>query len=231
MKNCKTTMMWVLVLSFTAGSTTVIADDKKPENSIEARYAYTMGYRIGQMLKSQGVNQLDNKNFTQGMTDVFKAISPRLDEIEMNDAVVSYQAHVKRQRKLDPNYNRTQGTSFLAENKARPGVIETESGLQYEIIKASGGEKPQLKNKVVVHYHGTLINGDVFDSSVARGEPVEFSLKGVIPGFREALLDMQVGEKRRIFIPPQLAYGKQGVHGKIGPDETLVFEMELLDIR
>ena len=217
-----------LVLFLPAGI--VNSDEGKAQDSIEARYAYTMGYRIGQMLQAQGVKQLDNKNFIQGMDDFFKGNESRLDEIEMNDAVVSFQQHIKRQRKSDPQANLSEGQKFLAQNKLTPEVVESASGLQYQVISQGSGLRPTRKSTVLVHYLGSLINGDVFDSSLQRGQPAEFKLDQVIPGFSEALTNMRVGDKWRIFVPPSLGYGINGVAGVIGPNETLVFEIELLSI-
>lgn len=210
------------------------ADKKRAENSVEARYAYTMGYRIGQMLRGQGIDKLDNDNFLKGLNDFLDGNEPRLDEVEMNDAVTSYHQHRQQEKKRDPRHNLLEGTAFLEQNSQREGVSVTASGLQYEILKSDSGPKPGPKpgpeDKVQVHYHGTLINGDVFDSSIKRGKPVEFELDGVVPGFREALTMMQVGEKWRIVLPPSLAYGARGVAGVIGPNATLIFDIELLAI-
>lgn len=122
------------------------------------------------------------------------------------------------------------GMAFLAENKNREGVTELPSGLQYEVIKEGDGEKPTAYNKVTCHYHGTLINGTIFDSSVQRGKPATFPLNMVISGWTEGLQLMGVGSKYRFFIPPQLAYGDRHVSAEIGPNSTLIFEVELLGI-
>jgi FKBP-type peptidyl-prolyl cis-trans isomerase len=126
--------------------------------------------------------------------------------------------------------NLEKGNAFLEQNKSRQGVTTTESGLQYEIIKAGTGEKPVDTDEVKVHYHGTLIDGTVFDSSVERNEPVTFPVTGVIPGWTEALKLMPVGSKWKIYLPAKIAYGEQGAGGKIGPNSALVFEVELLEI-
>lgn len=126
---------------------------------------------------------------------------------------------------------KAEGEKFLSDNAARDGVQVTESGLQYEVVTAADdGAKPSIDDTVSVHYVGTLINGDVFDSSIARGEPAQFPLKGVIPGWTEGLQLMNVGSKFRFVIPSELAYGERGAGQNIGPGETLVFEVELLEI-
>jgi len=123
------------------------------------------------------------------------------------------------------------GRAFLARNAKRDGVVTTESGLQYEVLASGDGESPEPTDVVLTHYHGTLVDGRLFDSSVERGEPIQFRVNGVISGWTEALQLMQVGDKWKLFIPPELAYGKRGAPGSIiGPDETLIFEVELLAV-
>lgn len=122
------------------------------------------------------------------------------------------------------------GQEFLAANKQKPGVVETPSGLQYEVLAEGEGEKPTAFNKVTCHYHGTLIDGTVFDSSVKRGQPASFPLNMVIKGWTEGLQLMSVGSKYRFFIPPQLGYGDRQVSAEIGPNSTLIFDVELLGI-
>jgi FKBP-type peptidyl-prolyl cis-trans isomerase FklB len=123
------------------------------------------------------------------------------------------------------------GGAFLKENGARDGVVTTASGLQYEIITVGDGPMPAATDTVITHYHGTLIDGTVFDSSVERGTPASFPVNGVIAGWVEALQLMPVGSKWRLFVPPGLAYGDRGAGGAIGPNETLIFEVELLEIK
>lgn len=126
--------------------------------------------------------------------------------------------------------NLEEGNAFLEKNKAREGVTTTESGLQYEVLTAGTGEKPTAEDQVRVHYHGTLLDGKVFDSSVERGEPVVFGVTQVIPGWTEALQLMPVGSKWKIYLPSEIAYGQQGAGGDIGPNSALIFEVELLEI-
>jgi FKBP-type peptidyl-prolyl cis-trans isomerase FklB len=124
--------------------------------------------------------------------------------------------------------NLKEGQEFLASNRSRPGVVETSSGLQYEIITEGTGPKPSAHNKVTCHYHGTLINGTIFDSSVQRGQPATFPLNMVISGWTEALQLMPTGSKWRLFLPPNLAYGERQTGAHIGPNSTLIFEVELI---
>lgn len=207
------------------------ADKQDPRNSIEARYTYTMGYRIGQMLQAQDIKKLDEDSFLQGVRAAFEGKKPRLDEVEMQDAVFSYQQYMKRQHKYDPAWNLTQSKNFLQKNKLKTGIAELPSGLQYQVINPADGKQPASGDTVLVHYHGTFMGGEVFDSSVERKEPAKFNLKRVIKGFSEALTNMHVGEKWRIFVPPSLGYGKRGAPGSIGPNELLIFEIELLAIK
>jgi FKBP-type peptidyl-prolyl cis-trans isomerase FklB len=141
--------------------------------------------------------------------------------------MVSYMQKSKAEKSAG---NKKIGENFLAANKNKPGVVALPSGLQYSVIKAGAGPKPALTDKVKVHYHGTLIDGKVFDSSVERGEPIELNVNGVIPGWTEALQLMPVGSKWKLFIPSNLAYGDQQAGPLITPGSTLIFDVELLDI-
>jgi FKBP-type peptidyl-prolyl cis-trans isomerase len=127
--------------------------------------------------------------------------------------------------------NMTKAAEFLETNKKAEGVIALESGLQYKVIKKGAGAQPKLTSEVKVHYEGKLLNGKVFDSSIARGEPISFPVSGVIKGWTEALQRMKVGDKWILYIPPGLAYGERGAGGDIGPNELLIFEVELLDVK
>lgn len=225
-------LFYFLFLSIVILSPAVVYADKgEKKESFESRYAYTMGYRMGQSLKTQGINSLDTAAFNNGLKDALKGNESRLDDLEMNDAMSSYPAHVKRLRKQDVRGNLAQANAFLLENAAREGVRKMRSGLQYEVLRPGSGKQPSMDDTVKVHYHGTFIDGEVFDSSTARGEAADFNLKKVIPGFREALTNMQVGEKWKIYVPPALGYGPRGVPGSIGANELLIFEIELLEIR
>lgn len=220
----------MITLGILTISLNAFADESNAQNSFEARYAYTMGYRIGQSLKTQGIKKLDANNILSGINDSLEDREPRLDEAEMHDAIPSYLQYLKELRKKDSKGNLLEADAFLEKNKSRTGVFETPSGLQYEIIKPAQGKRPTLHSSVQVHYHGTFINGDVFDSSVQLGKPAEFKLGEAIPGFSEAITNMHVGEKWRIFVPPALGYGVKGVKGLIGSNEMLIFEIELLSI-
>jgi len=148
----------------------------------------------------------------------------------MDQANLLLQEHFKAIQEIKQQESRQQGLKFLSENGKRKEVVTLPSGLQYEVIKEGNGANPGATDRVKCHYHGTLIDGTVFDSSVQRGEPAVFPVDGVIKGWVEALQLMQEGSKWRLFVPSELAYGSQGAGGVIGPDATLIFEVELLKI-
>lgn len=189
--------------------------------------AYAIGQSVGGSLKSQELGKINTDILAKGISDALKGVTGPISGEEANAVIGGY---FKKQSDVKSEPNRIAGEKFLAENKKRDGVKVTESGLQYEVIKAGEGPKPLATDHVKVHYHGTLLDGTVFDSSVQRGEPIEFGVNGVIQGWQEALQLMPVGSKWKLFIPAELAYGDRGAGGSIGPKSTLVFEVELLDI-
>ena len=213
-----------------AVSNTSFADKGRAANSVEARYAYTMGYQIGEMLKNQGLSGSEISYFMEGVEDRFDGDKPRLDKIEMKEATQSFQELQEMKSKNNPQQNTTSASEFLNKNKSKEGVVSLPSGLQYQVLGAANGEQPKATDTVMVHYQGSLVNGKVFDSSIKRGKPAMFPLQQVIPGFREAITRMKTGEKWRVFMPPELAYGEKGVKGVIGPNQVLIFEIELLSI-
>ena len=191
------------------------------------KISYALGLSIGNNFLTSGIKKLQVEDFIKGLNDVLSEKAPEIsyDEAKeiINDFFVKLQAE---QVKL----NKEAGEEFLRINKEKSGVITLPSGLQYEVLKKGTGAKPKAKDKVKCHYHGTLINGTVFDSSVQRGEPATFGVSQVIQGWVEALQLMETGSKWRLFIPSDLAYGKRGAGDTIGPDSALIFEVELLDI-
>ncbi len=197
----------------------------------EDRYAYAIGYRMGQSLNSPGFKKPKATDLLSGINDCMADKKSRLvSEGEINDAITSYHEYLKAQRKKNGKANLEEAVAYLDKNQSRPGVKKMPSGLQYEIINSASGMKPKLNNTVRVHYQGSFISGEVFDSSLDRGKPVEFKLTKVIPGFKEALTHMHIGEKWKIYVPPSLGYGEHGVKGSIGANEMLIFDLELLDI-
>jgi FKBP-type peptidyl-prolyl cis-trans isomerase FklB len=168
----------------------------------------------------------------EGIRDALTGAEPKLTRQQCDAAISLFQDEMQKKAQLESEKNLREANAFLAANKKKPGVVVLPSGLQYQILKRGNGRSPKITDKVRTHYHGTLINGTVFDSSVERGEPIEFAVNGVIRGWTEALQLMKVGDKWRLVIPPNLAYGpnpRQG--GPIGPNAALVFEVELLGIK
>ena len=210
----------------------VVAQDKPELKDPKARVSYALGSDIGANLKRQDLD-LDPKVLAAAIADAYVGKSA-MDEKEVRAALDELRkmamAKMEAKNKVDAEKNVKAGEAFLAENAKKEGVKTTASGLQYKVIKAGTGATPKASDEVKVHYHGTLIDGTVFDSSVERGEPVSFPVTGVIPGWVEALQLMKVGDKWQLTIPSKLAYGPNGAGGKIGPNAVLVFDVELLAI-
>jgi FKBP-type peptidyl-prolyl cis-trans isomerase FklB len=198
------------------------------------KFSYALGMNIGNGMHRQGVD-IDPNILVRGMKDALAGRKLLLTEDEARAAVMQVQNEVrqKQQEKVQAAgaANKKQGDEFLAANKAKDGIVTLPSGLQYKILTAGTGPKPAATDSVVCNYRGTLIDGKEFDSSYKRGQPATFPVNGVIKGWTEALQLMPVGSKWQLFIPPDLAYGERGAGGgDIGPDATLIFEVELLSI-
>lgn len=195
--------------------------------------SYCIGLNIGRDLKQQGLD-LAIAKLAAGIVDGIRGNKPQLTDQEIRSVMEEFGKEHSEKRvaefKAAAEKNIKEGEAFLAENKKKPGVITTKSGLQYKILKEGKGEKPAKTDVVTTHYVGTLLDGSEFDSSVKRGEPASFPLTGVIAGWTEALQLMPVGSKWRLFVPASLAYGAEGREPVIGPNSTLVFEVELLKI-
>jgi FKBP-type peptidyl-prolyl cis-trans isomerase FklB len=190
--------------------------------------SYSLGVKIAQSLKTQGFDDLNFAMVQKAFTDIKNGAKPIMNDEAINKCLGQYQEKKNAEKSLS---TKKEGLAFLAANGKRPGVVTTPSGLQYEVLRAgTDATKPTLDSKVRCHYHGTLINGQIFDSSVDRGEPITFPLNGVIRGWQEGLQLMTVGSKWKFFIPSDLAYGDGGTGGQIGPGATLIFEVELLGV-
>lgn len=204
-------------------------DSKKPETPSE-RISYAYGLMIARQLSERGI-EVDLEQFNRAFRSVVDGSEPLLNEEEVADAFSQNQKMIDRRNVSGPDKETLEaGIAFLEANTKKEGVKTTSSGLQYEVIKAGDGPKPKATDEVTVHYHGTLIDGTVFDSSVERGEPTSFPLNRVIPGWTEGVQLMPKGSKYRFFIPYDLAYGDRGAGADIKPYSTLVFEVELLEI-
>ena len=196
----------------------------------EQKFSYIMGVRMSKMLQAQGMDKLEPAAFAAGVTDAINGQPTQLTQEQMAEAMQAQQAAKQKAREEAGKAALAAGQQFMEENKAKPGVVTLESGLQYQEITAGAGDSPKETDKVKVHYRGKLINGKQFDSSYDRGQPATFGVKGVIPGFSEALMLMKPGSKWKVFIPSDLGYGARGAGSNIGPNETLVFDLELLEI-
>jgi FKBP-type peptidyl-prolyl cis-trans isomerase FklB len=199
---------------------------KKLTGELE-KFSYALGMSVGSNLIKSGVKKINPEHFINALNDSFTGEIPKLQPNEANEILEKF---VKENNKDQSSDNLKKGLEFLKENKNRTGVIELPSGLQYEIIQQGDGELASIENKVKCHYQGTLIDGTVFDSSVKRGQPAEFPVNAVIPGWVEALQLMPQGSKWKLYIPPELGYGERGAGEIIKPNSTLIFEIELLEI-
>ena len=191
------------------------------------KVSYALGLSIGNNFQNSGIKQLQVADFVKGLEDVLGEKQPAISYEEAKQVINDYFMKLQQERL---EINKQAGAEFLEINRHKAGVVELPSGLQYEILKQGTGAKPSANDKVKCHYHGTLINGTVCDSSVQRGEPATFGVSQVIPGWVEALQLMPVGSKWRLFIPSNLAYGEHGAGDVIEPNSTLIFDVELLDI-
>ncbi len=199
----------------------------------EERLSYTIGMDIGQSLAGQDMD-LDIDLVMEGLRATYAGEETLLTReealAERQQFIEQRQQRLEQDRAEEATVNREEGEAFLAQNAQNDDVMVTDSGLQYRVMEEGDGERPSATDRVTVHYKGTLINGVEFDSSYARGEPATFGLNQVIPGWTEGLQLMREGGKYEFFIPSDLAYGEQGRPGPIGPNATLIFEVELIEI-
>ncbi|SDI96605.1 FKBP-type peptidyl-prolyl cis-trans isomerase FklB [Ferrimonas sediminum] len=200
-------------------------------DTVEQQASYGVGRQLGEQLAANSFEGIEISAVQQGLADAFEGKDSLVEMAELQQAFAVISQRLAEAREAKAAEAAGEGEAFLAENAKRDGVITTESGLQYEIVSEGEGDKPGLNSTVSCHYHGTFTHGGVFDSSVDRGEPVEFPVSGVIAGWTEALQMMNKGAKWKLYIPHQLAYGERGAGGAIPPFSALVFEVELLDIK
>ncbi|MBL6657153.1 MAG: FKBP-type peptidyl-prolyl cis-trans isomerase [Flavobacteriales bacterium] len=191
------------------------------------KVSYSLGVNVAKSVKNQGLESIDADAIAKAFKDVFEGNTLEISEEEANIVLQDYFGKLANAQQ---KANVEAGQKFLDENAKREGVVTTSTGLQYEVLQEGSGDSPKETDNVTVHYHGTLIDGTVFDSSVDRGQPATFPVNGVIPGWVEALQLMNPGAKYKLFIPSNLAYGERGAGGAIGPNATLVFEVELISI-
>ncbi|MCU0961089.1 MAG: FKBP-type peptidyl-prolyl cis-trans isomerase [Pirellulaceae bacterium] len=219
----------LIALSAAAALAQPPAAPQQPPKTLKDQASYGIGFNIGQNLKGDELD-VDPAMLARGLVDALTGAKPLLTDQEMAKALEEFQKVVEQQVAQRAGKAAQEGEAFLTDNAKKEGIVVLPSGLQYKVLKQGSGPSPTATDVVRTHYHGTFINGKVFDSSVERGEPAEFPVNRVIPGWTEALQLMKVGDKWQLFIPAKLAYGKRGSPGGIAPDTTLVFEVELLDI-
>jgi len=193
--------------------------------------SYGIGLNMGKSLAQEGMDDLDSKAVAQGIEDAVGKKEQRLKDDELAEAFAFLQKRAEERMAAMNEEAAKAGKKFLEENGKREGVVTTESGLQYEVLKKAEGEQPKATDVVSVHYEGKLTDGSVFDSSIERGTPIELPVSGVIPGWVEGLQLMHVGEKYKLYIPSELAYGEQSPTPAIPANSVLVFELELLQIK
>ena len=204
-----------------------------PLETDKQKVSYLIGRNIGDSMKAEGL-EIDSDILFAGFKEAFGGAESQISPADTQKVMMKFQGEMQAKAAAMQaemvTKNKDTGKAFLATNKEREEVTETESGLQYEVLTAAEGDKPAATDTVKVHYHGTLLDGTVFDSSVERGEPIEFPLNGVIAGWTEGVQLMSVGSKFKFTIPSDLAYGDQGSPPKIEPGSTLIFEVELIGI-
>ena len=223
----------VILLPFLSLATDEEKDTDVELKSFEQKLSYMLGQQTGNNIK-ESPTEIDIDIFVRGIKDSLKGNKSLLSAEETNQVRQEFSRQVQETRNQKmaalSGKNLKDGEAFLAENKKKEGIVTTDSGLQYKVLKQGDGPKPQSTDKVTVHYRGTLLDGTEFDSSYKRGQPASFQVGGVIRGWTEALQLMNVGSKYQLFIPAGLAYGQRGAGQKIGPNSMLIFDVELLNI-
>jgi FKBP-type peptidyl-prolyl cis-trans isomerase FklB len=222
----------MLFVGLTAGY--VFAGEQIEIKNQKDKLSYSLGVDIGEMFKNQSID-VNSDLFVRGLKDVLSGNKLLLADQEIKETMDSFQkervAKHKELNKEASETNKKAGDAFLAENKQKPGVVTMPSGLQYIVIKKGTGRVPKITDTVVTNYRGTLVDGTEFDSSYKRGQPATFPVKSVIPGWTEALQLMKEGAKWQLFLPAELAYGERGAGNIIGPNSTLIFDIELISVK
>ena len=223
-----TNQIFIMAGLFLFAANVMAAADYKSD---KAKLSYAIGVTMANSLKQQKIDgEVDAKLIGEAIADVLGGKKLKVTPADQQAAMTGFQQKMMAKQKEAAGAKKSVGDKFRADNKKRKGVTELPNGIQYEVMKEGKGDKPKKTDKVTVHYHGTLIDGTVFDSSTKRGKPASFPLNGVIKGWQEVLPLMPIGAKWKVVIPPELAYGPRGAGGSIGPNETLIFEIELISI-
>lgn len=231
-KSMKMRLVAAMVMGFSLSPVWAATDAATLSTDIE-KLSYSVGVDLGKNIKKQGID-IDVPALSKGIQDAMSGGTLQMTDAEMKDTLMKFQKDLMTKRAAQYEKiaaeNKTKGDTFLNENRSKQGVVALSSGLQYKIISAGTGAKPQKNDTVTVEYTGRLINGDVFDSTEKAGKPATFQLSQVIPGWTEALQLMPVGSTWELYVPANLAYGARNVGGMIGPNETLIFTVHLLSI-
>ena len=227
-----TLMIMIIIVLFTQckkGLTDTISQNNIKLDSQKTKVSYIIGYDIGKNMKRSNL-ELDYDTFLTGLKEAMNAKESRITQEDQQKIMTAFQDEMQKKQLEEAEKSKKKNADWLDKNKKNKDIIVLPSGLQYRIITEGKGEKPKATDTVKTHYTGKLIDGTVFDSSVERGEPAEFPVNGVIRGWQEALQLMPVGSKWELFVPAELGYGPRGTGDKIGPNATLIFEIELLEV-
>lgn len=233
---CRWTAVFLLMFASSSAigqETLQVAPPALPDvPGVKDPISYALGFKVGSDMRGASLEaaDFDVEQFTNGFLDGL-AKKEKLTQEQLRACFMSLEGKIQKKLIDIGLKNLEKANEFLKANKEKEGIVTTKSGLQYQVIKSGAGKAPAVTSKVKVHYEGKLLDGTIFDSSIQRGEPVEFPVNQVISGWTEALQRMKVGDKWRLFIPPGLAYGENGSPPVIGPNELLTFEVELLDVK
>jgi len=220
----------LLALAAMAFAGSSLAVDDLSKGSDKQKFGYAVGFQIGQDLRQGGLD-VDPDAFSQAVRDVLTNSPPKMSREDMQAAIEKFQQQQAAQQAAKAEKSLKEGQAFLAANKTKQGVVTRPSGLQYLVVKEGSGKSPAATDTVEVNYRGTLIDGTEFDSSYSRGQTVSFPVNQVIQGWQEVLPLMKTGAQWKVYIPSNLAYGERGAGANIGPNETLVFDIELISIK
>jgi FKBP-type peptidyl-prolyl cis-trans isomerase len=227
-------LKWLAIVIMLFAAASAGAQEPQPLQSQKEKISYAIGIDVARSYQSRKLD-IDIELVIKAIRDVYSGGKPLLSDEEVRTTLTAYQKELMDKQaeaaKIAADKNKKEGEAFLAENKTKEGVVTTASGLQYKILKAGDGPKPTDESTVEVNYRGTLIDGTEFDSSYKTGKPIVFPVGKVISGWKEAIKLMPVGSKWQLFIPAELAYGARGAGRSIGPNATLIFEVELLSIK
>ena len=221
---------FIIVIAVLSFASTGFGEDKPQLKDLKDKVSYGVGLNVGTNFKKQG-QELNPDALLDGLKDGLSGKQPALSETEQRETMEAWSKQMEEKQKAAGEKNVAEGTKYLEENKKKGGVKTTASGLQYKVLKEGTGAQPKESDTVSVNYRGTLINGNEFDSSYKRGQPATFPVNGVIRGWTEALQLMKTGSKYQLFIPSALAYGERAAGPDIAPNSTLIFEVELLEVK